>query len=59
MQMAVIEAARSLGRICRDAGSTEFGPCEDPIVGLLTEWTHGNRVEEPQRRRATWAAPCA
>jgi CTP synthase len=44
MQMAVIEAARSLAGL-PGAGSTEFGPCEDPIVGLLTEWTHGNRVE--------------
>ena len=44
MQMAVIEAARSLADL-PGAGSTEFGPCEDPIVGLLTEWTHGNKVE--------------
>jgi CTP synthase len=44
MQMAVIEAARSLADL-PGAGSTEFGPCEDPIVGLLTEWTQGNRVE--------------
>jgi len=44
MQMAVIEAARSLADL-PGAGSTEFGPCEDPIVGLLTEWTHGNRIE--------------
>jgi CTP synthase len=44
MQMAVIEVARNLAGL-PGAGSTEFGPCEDPIVGLLTEWTHGNRVE--------------
>ncbi len=44
MQMAVIEVARSLAGL-PGAGSTEFGPCEDPIVGLLTEWTHGNRIE--------------
>jgi CTP synthase len=44
MQMAVIEAARSLADL-PGAGSTEFGPCEDPIVGLLTEWTQGNQVE--------------
>jgi CTP synthase len=44
MQMAVIEAARELGGL-PGAGSTEFGPCEDPIVGLLTEWTRGNEVE--------------
>ena len=44
MQMAVIEAARNLAGL-KGAGSTEFGPCEDPIVGLLTEWMHGNVVE--------------
>jgi CTP synthase len=44
MQMAVIEAARNLAGIPK-AGSTEFGPCDDPVVGLLTEWTVGNRVE--------------
>ena len=44
MQMAVIEAARDLASL-PGAGSTEFGPCEDPVIGLLTEWTHGNRVE--------------
>ncbi len=44
MQMAVIEVARSLAGL-PGAGSTEFGPCEDPIIGLLTEWTHGNRIE--------------
>ena len=26
------------------AGSTEFGPCQDPVVGLLREWQHGNEV---------------
>ncbi len=44
MQMAVIEAARDLAGIA-GAGSTEFGPCADPVVGLLTEWTRGNTVE--------------
>ena len=45
MQMAVIETARNLGGLAR-AGSTEFGACDEPIVGLLTEWTHGNAVEQ-------------
>tara|TARA_B100000676_G_scaffold313123_1_gene391597 strand:- start:5603 stop:7240 length:1638 start_codon:yes stop_codon:yes gene_type:complete len=45
MQMAVIEAARNLAGIS-DANSTEFGPCKDPVVGLLTEWTRGNTVEQ-------------
>jgi CTP synthase len=44
MQMAVIEAARNLvGLGC--ASSTEFGPCDDPVVGLLTEWARGNEME--------------
>ncbi len=41
MQMAVIEAARNLAGI-PGACSSEFGACEEPVVGLLTEWMHGN-----------------
>ena len=33
MQMAVVEAARNLAGI-KGAGSTEFGQCQNPIVGL-------------------------
>ena len=44
MQMAVIEAARSLAGI-EAANSTEFGPTPEPIVGLLTEWLRGNALE--------------
>jgi CTP synthase len=44
MQMAVIEAARNLAGL-RCASSTEFGPCGDPVVGLLTEWARGNEME--------------
>ena len=44
MQMAVIEAARSLGGV-PEANSTEFGPCDDPVVGLMTEWMRGNELE--------------
>ncbi len=44
MQMAVIETARNLAGLS-GASSTEFGPCEHPIVGVLTEWTRGNEVE--------------
>jgi CTP synthase len=44
MQMAVIEAARNLAGM-QEASSTEFGPCDIPVVGLLTEWTHGNEVQ--------------
>jgi len=45
MQMAVIEAARSLAGI-GDANSTEFGPCTEPVVGLMTEWMRGNELEQ-------------
>ncbi|MDY0883060.1 CTP synthase [Dongia soli] len=45
MQMAVIEAARHLAGISK-AGSTEFGPCEEPVVGLMTEWVRGNTLEK-------------
>jgi CTP synthase len=44
MQMAVIEAARNLAGLTA-ASSTEFGPCETPVVGLLTEWARGNEIE--------------
>ncbi|MCB2101738.1 MAG: CTP synthase [Rhodobacterales bacterium] len=43
MQMAVLEAARNLAGI-PDAGSTEFGQCEHPVVGLMTEWMQGNQL---------------
>jgi CTP synthase len=44
MQMAVIEAARHLAGL-PNAGTTEFGPTQDPVVGLMTEWVRGNQVE--------------
>jgi len=45
MQMAVIEAARDLVGIAK-AGSTEFGPSPEPVVGLMTEWMRGNELEQ-------------
>ncbi|WP_374308995.1 CTP synthase [Dongia sp.] len=45
MQMAVIEAARNLAGVSK-AGSTEFGPCDEPVVGLMTEWVRGNVLEK-------------
>ncbi|MBG0799024.1 CTP synthase [Methylocystis sp. L43] len=45
MQMAVIEAARALAGIDK-ANSTEFGPCAEPVVGLMTEWLKGNELEK-------------
>jgi CTP synthase len=44
MQMAVIESARHLGGL-PEASSTEFGPCDTAVVGLLTEWARGNQRE--------------
>ena len=44
MQMAVVEAARNLAGV-PEAGSTEFGPCAAPVIGLMTEWMRGNTVE--------------
>jgi CTP synthase len=44
MQMAVIEAARNLAGIT-GAGSSEFSKPSEPIIGLMTEWMRGNRVE--------------
>ena len=44
MQMAVIEAARSLAGVT-DANSSEFGETDQPVVGLLTEWLRGNELE--------------
>jgi len=44
MQMAVIECARNLGGL-PTASSSEFGPCQHAVVGLLTEWMRGNEVE--------------
>ena len=45
MQMAVIEAARDLVGV-QQAGSTEFGPTPEPVVGLMTEWMRGNELEK-------------
>jgi CTP synthase len=44
MQMATIEAARNLAGV-EGASSSEFGPTEAPVVGLMTEWVRGNAVE--------------
>jgi CTP synthase len=37
MQMACIEAARNTAGIS-EASSTEFGPTNEPVVGIITEW---------------------
>ncbi|HUO11882.1 MAG TPA: CTP synthase [Caulobacteraceae bacterium] len=48
MQMAVIEACRNVAGVAC-ASSTEFGPTNAPVVGLMTEWVRGN---ERQMRSA-------
>ena len=47
MQMACIEAARNLAGIPA-ASSTEFGPTDEPVVGLMTDWMRGNELEQRQ-----------
>ncbi|MBA2918516.1 CTP synthase [Sphingomonas sp. MAH-20] len=37
MQMACIEGARNVAGIA-GASTTEFGPTDEPVVGLITEW---------------------
>ncbi len=43
MQLACIEVARHLAGL-EGASSTEFGACEHPVVGLLTEWEKGGEL---------------
>jgi len=44
LQMAVIEFARNVAGI-KGANSTEFGECENQVVGLMTEWAKGEELE--------------
>jgi CTP synthase len=48
MQMACIEGARNLAGMPM-ASTTEFGPTDEPVVGLITEWMS---KEGLQRREA-------
>ncbi len=45
MQMAVIEAARNLCGLS-GANTTEFGACEEAVVGLMTEWVKEDVTEQ-------------
>ena len=45
MQMAVIDAARNLAGI-KDAVSSEFEREGTNVIGLMTEWSKGNQLEE-------------
>ena len=44
MQMACIEGARNLAGI-ENASSTEFGPTDEPVVGIITEWMSDKGIE--------------
>lgn len=44
MQMAVIEGCRNLAGM-PNAGTSEFGHYDPNVVGLMTEWTRGNKTE--------------
>ncbi len=48
MQMAVVEVARDVAGI-EDASSTEFGPTEEPVIGLMTEWMRGEELERREQ----------
>ncbi len=43
MQLAVVEAAKNLAGIA-NAATSEFGPTDEPVVGLMSEWTKGNET---------------
>ena len=45
MQMAVLETARNLADM-PTANSSEFGPEGEPLVGLMTEWSSGNELQQ-------------
>ncbi|HQS96008.1 MAG: CTP synthetase [Novosphingobium sp. 17-62-19] len=45
MQMACIESARNTAGIA-NASSTEFGPTEEPVVGIITEWMTSEGLEK-------------
>jgi CTP synthase len=47
MQMAVIEVARDVAGI-EGGSSTEFGPTEEPVIGLMTEWMKGEQLQKRQ-----------
>src|SRR4029079_12694765 len=48
MQMAVIEVARDVAGIA-EASSTEFGPSEEPVIGVMTEWMRGEELERREK----------
>jgi CTP synthase len=45
MQMACIEGARNTAGI-EKASTTEFGPTDEPVVGLITEWMTADGLQK-------------
>jgi CTP synthase len=44
MQMACVDAARAQG--LDKASTTEFGPTEEPVVGMITEWMTAEGIQK-------------
>ena len=44
MQMACVEGARDLAGIA-NASSTEFGPTDEPVIGMITEWMTADGIQ--------------
>jgi len=44
MQMACVDAARDQG--LENASTTEFGPTEEPVVGMITEWMTNEGIQK-------------
>ncbi|AQR73275.1 CTP synthase [Sphingomonas sp. LM7] len=44
MQMACVDAARDQG--LDTASTTEFGPTEEPVVGMITEWMTAEGIQK-------------
>ncbi len=45
MQMACIEAARNQAGVA-GASTTEFGPTDEPVVGMITEWMSADGLQK-------------
>ena len=45
MQLSVVEAARNLAGL-KNASSTEFGPTDTPVIGLMTEWMSKDTLQK-------------
>ncbi|MBB4630480.1 CTP synthase [Sphingosinicella soli] len=45
MQMACIEGARNVAGIAK-ASTTEFGPTDEPVVGLISEWMSAEGLQK-------------